>query len=161
MGLVPGLVLLTAAACQRPLPGRRALGAAYGVMAASTVGALVWVAMQPIDRPEQPAIDWLDAHAAPGDTAVVAFGGPNILEATGLHSPYADLWSLPVRVHDPALVDLTALLRSEERPTWVVVAGASLGSWGIDATIADQVLADHYDRATSTGEWAIWREVIR
>lgn len=161
MGLVPGLVLLTAAACQRPLPGRRALGTAYGVMAASTIGTLAWVAVQPIDRPEEPAISWLDAHAEPGDTAVVAFGGPNILEATGLRSPYSDLWSLPVRVHDPDLADLTELLRGEERPTWVVVAGRSLGSWGIDASTADPVLEEHYDRATSTGEWTIWREVDR
>ncbi|MFC7492904.1 MULTISPECIES: hypothetical protein [unclassified Nocardioides] len=161
MGLVPGLVLLTAAACQRPLPGRRALAAAYAVMALSAASTLVWVAVQPIDRPEQPAIDWLDAHAEAGDTAVVAFGAPNILEATGLRSPYADLWSLPVRVRDPELVDLTALLRSDERPDWVVVAGRSLGSWGIDATNADPVLAENYDRATSTGEWTIWREVTR
>ncbi|MDF1603971.1 hypothetical protein [Nocardioides sp. YIM 152315] len=161
MGLVPALVLLTAAACQRPLPTRHTLTAAYAVMALSTVSTLVWVAVHPIDRPEQPAISWLDAHARPGDTAVVAFGGPNILEATGLRSPYPDLWSLPVRVHDPELIELTSLLRSEQRPTWVVVAGRSLGSWGIDATAADPVLVDHYDRATSTGEWTIWREVSR
>ena len=65
--------------------------------------------------------------------AVVAFGAANILEATGLRSPYPDLWSLPVRVHDPDLADLTALLDGPDRPTWLVVAGASLGTWGVDA----------------------------
>jgi hypothetical protein len=157
MGLVPGLVLLTAAACQRPLPGRRVLRAAYAVTAASTVLALVWVAVQPIQRPEKPAVAWLDRHVQTGDTAVVAFGGPNILQATGLRSPYPDLWSLPVRVHDPELHDLSALLESDRRPTWVIVSGTSLGSWGIDASVADRVLAAHYSRATTAGAWTIYR----
>jgi hypothetical protein len=119
------------------------------------------VLVHPIDRPEQPAIDWLDQRVRPGDTAVVAFGAPNILEATGLTSPYADLWSLPVRVHDPDLVRLTAVLDSADRPTWVVVAGASLGTWGVDATTADRVLAAHYDRAASAGGWTIYQESDR
>lgn len=158
MGLVPGLVLLTAAACQRPLPGRRALVATYGVLAASTASALLWVLCSPIERPERPVTDWLASHARPGDTAVVAFGAPNILEASRLRSPYSDLWSLPVRVHDPELTDLTALLRSEGRPTWVIVSGRSLGSWGIRAAVADRVLADHYARLATTGRWTIYRK---
>jgi hypothetical protein len=158
MGLVPGLVLLTAAACQRQLPGRRVLVTTYALMAASTVGALAFVAVQPIQRPEHPVIAWLDEHARPGETAVVAFGAPNILQATGLRSPYPDLWSLPVRVHDPELRDLSALLEGEDRPTWVVVAGASLGSWGIDGSTADRVLADHYDLQATTDDWTIYRE---
>lgn len=158
MGLVPGLVLLTAAACQRTLPGRRILRATYAVMAISTIAALTVVAVRPIQRPEHPVVHWLDAHARAGDTAVVAFGAPNILQATGLRSPYPDLWSLPVRVHDPELRDLTALLEGEDRPTWVVVAGTSLGSWGIDGSTADRVLADHYDLQATTDDWTIYRE---
>ncbi len=157
MGLVPGLVLLTAAACQRQLPGRRTLRTTYALMAVSTVGALAFVAVQPIQRPEHPVIAWLDVHATPGDTAVVAFGAPNILQATGLRSPYPDLWSLPVRVHDPELRELGALLDGDERPTWVVVAGKSLGSWGIDGTAANRVLADHYARVATTDDWTIYR----
>jgi len=157
MGLVPGLALLTAAACQRQLPSRRTLHTTYALMAVSTVCALAFVAVQPIQRPEHPVIAWLDEHATPGDTAVVAFGAPNILQATGLRSPYPDLWSLPVRVHDPELRDLGALLESPDRPTWVVVAGKSLGSWGIDGTAANRVLADHYARVATTDDWTIYR----
>ena len=158
MGLVPGLVLLTAAfAQQRARPGRF-VAAAYGLVAISTVISLVWVAVRPIERPEEPAVAWLGAHAHRGDTAVVAFGAPNILQATGLRSPYPDLWSLPVRVHDPDLRDLTTLLEGEDRPTWVVVAGTSLGSWGIDGSTADRVLADHYDLQATTDDWTIYRE---
>ncbi len=158
LGLIPGLVLLTAAAVQRPLPGRRALRIAYGVAAASTVITLTVAAVHPVDRAEEPAIAWLADHAEPGDTGVVAFGAPNILEATGLVSPYPDLWSLPVRVHDPDLADLTALLDAEDRPTWLVVAGTSLGTWGVDATTADRALAEHYEVATTAGDWTIYRE---
>lgn len=158
MGLVPGLVLLTAATVQQALRPGRLVATAYAVMAVSTATALVVVAVRPIERPEEPVMAWLEAHAEPGDTAVVAFGGPNILQSTGLRSPYPDLWSLPVRVHDPELDELSALLRGEDRPTWVVVAGRSLGSWGIDGTVADAVLADHYALASSAGDWTIYRE---
>ena len=157
MGLIPGLALLTAAACQRQLPSRRTLRTTYALMAVSTVGALAFVAVQPIQRPEHPVIAWLDEHATPGDTAVVAFGAPNILQATGLRSPYPDLWSLPVRVHDPELRELGALLDGPDRPTWVVVAGKSLGSWGIDGAAANRVLADHYARVATTDDWTIYR----
>jgi hypothetical protein len=153
MGLVPGLVLLTAAA-----PGAdRLLRGAYAVCAASTAVALCWVLVQPIERPEEPAVAWLDQHAEPGDTAVVAFGGANILRETGLPSPYPDLWSLPVRVHDPDLTALGDLLSSPARPTWLVVAGTSLGTWGVDAAAADRLLDEHYERATTAGDWTIYR----
>ena len=89
---------------------------------------------------------------------MVAFGAANILQATGLVSPYPDLWSLPVRVHDPDLADLTALLDGDDRPTWMVVAGTSLATWGVDATTADQALQEHYELATSAGGWTIYRE---
>ncbi|MBZ5740147.1 hypothetical protein [Nocardioides mangrovi] len=158
MGLVPGLVLLTVAGLQRGSSPDRLLTTSYAIAAASTLVALVVVLVHPVGRAEQPAIDWLQAHREPGDTAVVAFGAANILRATDLSSPYADLWSLPVRVHDPDLTDLTALLESDDRPTWVVVAGTSLGTWGVDATTADAVLADHYALATTAGEWTIYRE---
>ena len=104
MGLVPGLVLLTAAACQRPLPGRRVLRAAYGVMAVSTVVALVCRGGAPDPAARAPG-DRLArrARAARATPRSSRSARPNILQATGLRSPYPDLWSLPVRVHDPEL----------------------------------------------------------
>jgi hypothetical protein len=157
MGLVPGLVLLTAAAAQRPPRPDRVLRASYAVAATSAAVALAWTLVHPIERRETPAVTWLDAHATPGDTAVVAFGAANILRTTGLTSPYPDLWSLPVRVHDPDLVRLSALLAAHDRPTWLVVAGESLGTWGVDATGADRLLHELYEEVTTAGEWTIWR----
>ena len=158
MGMVPGLVLLTAAALQVAPRPDRLLVAAYTVVTLSSVVALVIVGVHPIQRREVPAVTWLEDHARPGDTAVVAFGAPNILQSTGLRSPYPDLWSLPVRVHDPDLVALTDLLEGPDRPTWLVVSGRSLGTWGIDATVADRALAAHYALATGAGDWTIYRE---
>ena len=44
-----------------------------------------------------------------------------------------------------------------DRPTWVVVAGTSLGTWGVDATEADRLLDEHYAPATTAGDWTIYR----
>ena len=103
MGLVPGLVLLAAAAAQRKLEAGPTLVLPYAAALVSTVAAVGYVVAVPIDRPEAPVIDYLQAEASPGDTAVVAFGGANILRETGMTSPYEHLWSLPVRVRDPEL----------------------------------------------------------
>lgn len=158
MGLVPGLVLLTAAGLQHSPRPDRLVRASYAVLAASTVIGLLWVLAQPIHREEEPAIAWLEGHAQPGDTAIVAFGAANILRETGLRSPYPDLWSLPVRVHDPELTALCALLTAPSRPTWLVVAGRSLATWGVDASAADRVLHEHYAEVTAAGGWTIWSE---
>ena len=137
MGLVPGLVLLAAAAAQASPRRTRGCVAAYAYTACSTVAVLGWVLVHPIERPEEPAVAYLDAHARPGDTAVVAFGAPNILQGAGLQSPYPDLWSLPVRVRDPRPGELSDVLTGPDRPTWLVVAGRSLGTWGIDGAAAN------------------------
>jgi hypothetical protein len=155
MGLVPGLVLLAAAAAQRP-PRQRSLRAAYGFAAVSTVAAIGWIVVNPIDRPEAPVISYLEEHARPGDTGVVAFGGANILEAAGLESPYPYLWSLPVRVRDAELHDLARVLAGPEPPTWLVVSGAQLASWGIDDAAAEKYVDERYTVATTAGRFTIY-----
>jgi hypothetical protein len=155
MGVVPGLVALAAAAAQRR-PKLGAFAAAYGIAAVSTVAAVGWVVVNPIDRPEAPVITYLADHARPGDTGVVAFGGANILEAAGLESPYPYLWSLPVRVRDPELLELAAVLAGPEPPTWLVVSGVSLKSWGIDDAAAEQYVDARYDLAARAGRFTIY-----
>jgi hypothetical protein len=161
MGLVPGLVLLTAAFTQRRVRPERLLRTAYLLATVSAAAALAWVVVWPIDRPGAAVVDYLEAHARPGDTAVVAFGGANILEETELPSPYPDLWSLPVRVHDPDLELLTRLLAGPDRPTWLVVTGTSLRTWGVDATTADRQLDTHYEPAATTDDFTIYRRSDR
>ena len=157
MGLVPGLVLLAAAASQRRLEGGPTLVLPYAAAVVSTFATIAYVVAVPIERKEAPVIDYLQAEAEPGDTAVVAFGGANILRETGMASPYEELWSLPVRVRDPDLVELTAVLLGDQAPTWVVTQGVSIDTWGVDGAAADRVLRDRYRPAATTGDFTIFR----
>jgi len=154
-GFVPGLVVLAASAAQRG-PIVRTFRVAYAFAAASSLAVIGWVVVNPIDRPEEPVIAYLEDHVRPGDTGVVAFGGANILEAAGLESPYPYLWSLPVRVHDPELQQLAEVLAGPEPPTWLVVSGASLGSWGIDDAAAAPYVDARYSLAAHAGRFTIY-----
>ncbi len=155
MGLVPGLVVLAAAAAQRGLP-TRSLRPAYAFAAVSALAAIGWVVVNPIDRPEAPAIAYLEDHAEPGDTGVVAFGGANILEAAGVESPYQYLWSLPVRVRDPDLEELADVLAGPDAPTWLVSSGPTLATWGIDDDAAEEYVDARYDLAVDLGRFSIY-----
>ena len=53
----------------------------------------------------------------------------------------------------------TILLRGADAPTWVVVAGASIDTWGVDATGADRVLARRYRLVAVRDQWQIYRIV--
>jgi hypothetical protein len=157
MGLVPGLVLLAAAASQRKLRSGPTIVLPYAAAAVSTLVTFAVVLALPLDRKEIPAIDYLRAEAEPGDTAVVAFGAANILRETGLTSPYEDLWSLPVRVRDPELTEFSALLLGDDAPTWVVTQGAEVDTWGVDGEEADRILRDRYELAATAGDFTIFR----
>ena len=74
-----------------------------------------------------------------------------------LAASYLDLWSLPARVRDPDLAALDGLLRSDERPTWVVVAPGSMGSGSSTPPRSPRVLADHYAAVDTAGKLTIYR----
>jgi hypothetical protein len=61
--------------------------------------------------------------AQPGDTLVSALGDADMVQAAGLSSPYAYLWSLPARTLDPHGAQLDDVLADPTAPTWVVVRG--------------------------------------
>lgn len=155
--LVPGMVVLAAAAAQRPPALRKSLAAVLTAVVASGGIATVQAARGPLgSASDAHVISYLKAHDSPGDTAVVAFGHPNILWDTHLSSPYQQLWSLPVRVRDSHLDDFIRVVTSSDAPTWVIVPGPSLDSWGLDATRADQLLIARYHRVTKEGRYYIW-----
>jgi hypothetical protein len=157
VGLVPGAVLFAASFAQRPTPVTRSIGISFALAGVSSAVALGWVAGHPIDRPEEPAISYLDRHADPGDSAVVVLGAANVIHDAGLRAPYPYLWSLPARVRDGDLGDLDGLLASDERPTWVVVARASLDDWGLDFTRAQALLDSDYDPVDTAGKFTVYR----
>lgn len=156
-GLVPGLVVLVALA--RPHGWWRvALTGCVAYVAAA--GVVVWAheATAPSSVSSEASVAaYLRGHARGGDGVVVTFGHPDIVAASGLHSPYEHLWSLPVRVRDPRLEELEQVLAGPAAPRWVVVSGESIDSWGVDAQQAQRYLQRHYVEQVSYGDWHVWQ----
>jgi hypothetical protein len=131
--LVPGLVLSVAVVASCGASSRwtswlTRAGLGYAVV--SCLVALTAVLLHP--PPQDPVVTWLRAHSRPGETAVVAFGHPDYLRDAALTSPYSQLWSLPVRVRDPDLAELTTLLAGSDRPRWLVTGSSGrLSGWGL------------------------------
>ena len=73
----------------------------------------------------------LRERAAPGDAALVVYGGANVLAGVDVELAYPYLWSLPVRTLDPDLDELTAAVTGPARATWVVRT-LPLHSFGLD-----------------------------
>ncbi|MER7556556.1 hypothetical protein ABTZ46_06410 [Nocardioides sp. NPDC126508] len=154
-GIVPGLVLLVAVA--RPGSGR-ALTRAVAYTAAATLTAWTYLVVAPTPHsPEAQVSTYLREHShSRADGVVVGFGHAEIVAASGLHSPYEYLWSLPVRVRDPHLARLRGVLAGASAPRWVVVDGGSLDTWGLEADNAQQYLLRHYVERVSYDNWHVW-----
>jgi hypothetical protein len=105
-------------------PSRRAgllagLAAAAVVVVALTHWALAWGTTMP-DRGVGPGTA-IGTVAARGDTVVSVVGDAELVDASGLRSPYPFLWTLPAQVDDPHLSRLSAVLAGPDAPTWLVV----------------------------------------
>lgn len=94
--------------------------------------------------------------AATGDTLVV-FGGRADLQLTsGMPSPYRYLWSLPMRVRDPELRELRALVNGSDAPTWLVEWWA-FDTWtDAGARLRADVTARYLPHGTACGGRTIW-----
>jgi hypothetical protein len=158
VGTVPGLVLAAVTAAERGRGRRITLGAVLGYAAAVAIAGVITTTITPVGAAtaDLAVESYLAAHSRPGDTGVVAFGDPALLEAAHLPSPYPQLWSLPVRVRDPHLTELTSVLNGPDRPTWVVVDGDSLGTWGVDASLAQPAFYREYRPVHTAGDWHIY-----
>lgn len=144
IGLIPGLVL-TVALLETTSGRLRAATrtvTAYAVLAA-VVSFAAWHLAAPPTAHTHRIGTWLAGRTEPGDTGVVLYGDPDILLTAGLTSPYEHLWSLPVRVRDPQLVELTAVLNGPDAPTWVL-AWNDLNAWGISPDTARAVITSRY-----------------
>ena len=155
-GIVPGLVLLVAAA---PPRSGRALTRAVAYTVAATLTMWTYRVAAPIPpSPEAQVSTYLREHSHNSeDGVVVGFGHAEIVAASGLSSPYDYLWSLPVRVRDPDLVRLRGVLAGPSAPRWVVVDGGSLDTWGLEADNAQQYLVRHYVERVSYDNWHVWQ----
>jgi hypothetical protein len=144
VGLIPGLVLAVALLELEPGRFRRAARGltSYAVIAA-VVSTIAWQVDAPADSSSDRVSRWLAGQVRDGDTGVVLFGNPHMLWNAGLTSPYEELWSLPVRVRDPQLTELTAILRGPDAPTWVI-AWDDMQAWGIESAAAHQLVLQRY-----------------
>jgi len=144
IGLIPGLVLTVALleTTSGRLRAATRIVTAYAVLAA-LVSFAAWHLAAPPTAHTHRIGTWLAARVEPGDTGVVLYGDPDILFTAGLSSPYEHLWSLPVRVRDPELVELTAVLNGPDAPTWVL-AWNDLNAWGISPEKARAVITSRY-----------------
>ena len=141
----PAVALLAGAVALR----HRRLGAglATAVAAVAVVSVLVTATTTP-NRWEQEVGSGIGRAAEPGDTVMVVWGHANLLEATGLRSPYPYWWSLPTKTLDPRLTRMNAVLTGPDAPTWFVV-GRHLPTWGLDTSTVAADLAHRYRLVTT------------
>ncbi len=147
LGMVPSVVLCTALVAAAPLRRGAVMRGLVALSCASCVLSMVgWVYNNHAGAEPPTEIytgEAIGAVSEPGDTIVVYGGRADIVLASGLESPYEHLWSLPMRTLDPQLDELTALLRSDERPTWVL-EWVSLSDWdGLGAPLTS-ALEEYY-----------------
>ncbi len=144
IGLTPMLALVTGLAASRPLSGHpvpaRARRGQRGTQLVAMLAVLITLVTAPIDAVTVHTYAshsyqvgrWLASSAKRTDTLVVPFTHANVIEASGLSSPYPYSWSLPVRTLDPRLSLLVRTLnRPLGAPTWVV-RWDSPHTWGLD-----------------------------
>lgn len=148
LGLVPVTVLLTArAAGATDRPRLLAL-----LVAATVVSSLV--SATTAFRSRTPAGEtwvggtaaWMKTLRRPGDSMVVLYGEASLYDATRLRPAYPYLWTLPMRVRDPRLTALRALLSGPDAPTFVLTP-SPLDAWNIDpAGLTEHVIHRFYRR---------------
>ena len=158
IGLVPGVSLLVAVALRAP--GPVSLPALAACLLYCGVAAIVAWSREPLTTTspsdDQVAASYVQDHAKPGDSMVVAFGHADIVEDAGLGSPYPYLWALPAFVKDPRLTALDHLLRSAAAPRWFV-AGGDLSQWGRPGVVLQRIVDHHYSAVLRTQRWVVMR----
>jgi 4-amino-4-deoxy-L-arabinose transferase-like glycosyltransferase len=95
------------------------------------------------DRPHEIMADYLREGSEPGDSVMLAYGSPSVIEMSGLSTPYMYSWSLPIRARDPHLTSFVNTLDGRNAPTWLVEVG-DFDWWGLDTTPFKIARADRY-----------------
>jgi hypothetical protein len=122
------------------LPPMYAVGAA---LVAAVVGVALMLAGHAKNANDETVGDFLREASEPGDSVVVAYGAPSVIEQSGMTTPYRYSWSLPMRTRDPHLNRLVDVLSGPHAPTWLVEIG-DFDWWGIDTPAFQAVRARAY-----------------
>lgn len=135
LALAPGAALAVGlVVAGRGTAARLMRALALWSVAASLVGvAVLTTVYQTTPRASYPQLigSWVGDSAVRGDTMVVAYGNPQVVEAADLSVPYPYLWSLQMRALDPEQRRLERLLAGPSAPTWFVVLNG-VDSWDVD-----------------------------
>jgi hypothetical protein len=107
------------------------------------VGLGVLLTNHATGRADQIVADFLGAASKPGDSVMLAYGAANVIQESGLTTPYKYSWSLPVRTRDPHLKEFVDILTGPTAPTWLVEIG-KFNWWGLDTPEFRQARADDY-----------------
>jgi hypothetical protein len=159
LGLLPMLAFSTGVACRPGAPSRtttRWLVVAVAVVTVFTAPVAAVGIHAHRSRPYLVA-RWLASSSQRDDTVVVAFTHANVIQASGLTSPYPYSWSLPVRTLDPGLTLFTHTLDDGRvAPTWVVRWNPP-HSWRLDPhNHVAHALDAHYRKVAVVCGRAVW-----
>jgi hypothetical protein len=158
--LVPDVALLAALAASTGPPMRTLTRFVTALAVVLTLVSYVGFARDRLFSPT-PSGPWqvgaaISEVAGPDDTIVSLYGSAELVEASGLSSPYRHLWSLPMRTLDPDQDELRGVLSSDLAPTWVV-AVLPVTSWHLDDDHRLRtLLLQHYRLAAPSCGPLIW-----
>lgn len=139
VGLVVPVSVLSGIIASRARVPRAAIG--YVVVAA----ALSWVTVLglPQGSAGQTIGTAVAAAAEPHDTIVNLYGHADVVQTSGLASPYPQLWSLPAKTLDPDLAELDRVLSGPQAPTWIVT-GRTVATWGLRTADTARIIGHDY-----------------
>lgn len=161
--LVPAAALLAGRALPDPGPVRgdlpRSLAAAGVLLAVlASAGSLVRAALVEPRAPQREVAGAVRGAALGHDTLVTLYGDSDLNYLTGLPSPYEHLWTLPIKVRDPRLGGLDAVLGGPAAPTWLV-SGRSLDTWGLSTGRTRALVAHRYDLVARCARYDVYLRV--
>lgn len=158
--LIGLIVPVSLAAGWLAVEGRRLVRPVIALAVASSVIAWVGSFAVPPGSDDHAAGAAVGQSSQPTDTIINLYGHADVVEASGLSSPYEHLWSLPVKTLDPHLTELDAVLSGPEAPTWLLT-GRSVRSWGLTtASTASIIRRDYREVDTICGRTVYLRDAI-
>lgn len=143
LAFVPLVALSTALATRADRRRAPLFARAVAVLAVACSVVAVWQQRPERYYPPTVVASYIGQAARPTDSLFVAYGQPNVLQASGLRAAYPYSWALPVRVEDPHLRLLTHTLAGPHAPTWLAEM-SSFDVWNTETPRMWRVLRARY-----------------
>lgn len=135
----------------------RAVGTVTALaVAVSAVVALALLVRTPLAEGGNPVGRAVGRVAERGDTIITVFGNADVTRASGLDSPYPELWFLPTAVRDHHLDLMTRTVDGPDAPTWFVDLGSTYPDLGRGAPALRAALSRHYHRVAVLQGSGVW-----